>query len=167
MSDSCLPMLLSCPVDGWAAVGLRIDRRARSESLIDRLEALIDRRRPQTIGPVAIGELAEVVGGEVVDTCRLDDRPGLGAPRDQQVHDLGKAEGGGGAIRDALHPRRCGLKNRERTNRLLLLAQLHANGQDEVLAYTKSIRTWLETNGGRPDARRRALTDRAGRPSVR
>jgi hypothetical protein len=72
-----------------------------------------------------------------------------------------------GPIRDALHPRRYGLKNRERTNRLLLLMQLHANRQDDVLAYTKNIRAWLETNGGRPRVRRRAITDRAGEPSLR
>jgi Transposase, Mutator family len=53
-------------------------------------------------------------------------------------------------IRAALHPRRYGLKNRERTNRLLSLMQLHANRQDDVLAYAKSIRAWLEANGGRP-----------------
>ena len=72
-----------------------------------------------------------------------------------------------GPIRDALHPRRYGLKNRERTNRLLLLMQLHANRQDDVLAYTENIRAWLETNGGRPRVRRRAITDRAGQPSLR
>ena len=51
-------------------------------------------------------------------------------------------------IRAALHPRRYGLKNREGTNRLLLLMQLHANGQDDVLAYAKDIRAWLEANHG-------------------
>jgi len=45
-----------------------------------------------------------------------------------------------GSIRDALHPRRYGLKNQERTNRLLLLMQLHANRQDDVGAYAKEIR---------------------------
>lgn len=42
------------------------------------------------------------------------------------------------------------LKNRERTNRLLLLMQRHANRQDDVLAYAKDIRVWLEANHGRP-----------------
>ncbi len=70
-------------------------------------------------------------------------------------------------IRAAIHPRRYGLKNRERTNRLLLLMQLHANRQDEVLAYTKSIRAWLEANGGRPCIARRAVTDPAGPASLR
>lgn len=70
-------------------------------------------------------------------------------------------------IRDALHPRRYGLKNRERTNRLLMLAQLHANRQDDHIAYAKTIRAWLETNGGRPRTPRRAVTDRTNRPSLR
>lgn len=70
-------------------------------------------------------------------------------------------------IRAAIHPRRYGLKNRERTNRLLLLMQLHANRQDDVLAYAKSIRAWLEANGGRPRAARRAVTDPGGVASLR
>jgi hypothetical protein len=72
-----------------------------------------------------------------------------------------------GPIRDALHPRRYGLKNRERTNRLRLLMQLHANRQDDQLANAKSSRAWLEANGGRPRVPRRAVTDRAGQPSLR
>lgn len=70
-------------------------------------------------------------------------------------------------IRATIHPRRYGLKNRERTNRLLLLMQLQANRQDHVLAYTKSIRAWLEANGGRPRLERRAVTDPSGVPSLR
>jgi hypothetical protein len=70
-------------------------------------------------------------------------------------------------IRDALHPRRYGLKNRERTNRLLMLAQLHANRQADHIAYAKTIRTWLEANDGRPRRSRRAVTDPTGRPSLR
>jgi hypothetical protein len=70
-------------------------------------------------------------------------------------------------VRDALHPRRYGLKNRERTNRLLLLMQLHANRQDDVLDYASDIRTWLEANGGRPRVPRRAVIDRGDRPSLR
>ena len=70
-------------------------------------------------------------------------------------------------IRDALHPRRYGLKNRERTNRLLLLMQLHANRQADPLAYAKSIRAWLEANGGRPQVARRAVTDSGRVPSLR
>jgi len=70
-------------------------------------------------------------------------------------------------IRDALHPRRYGLKNQERTNRLLLLMQLHANRQDEARVYTKDIRAWLEANGGRPPVGRREVKDRRGQPSLR
>ncbi len=72
-----------------------------------------------------------------------------------------------GPIRDALHPRRYGLRNRERTNRLLLLMQLHANRHDDVLAFAKSIRAWLEASGGRPRIPRRAITDPSGVPSLR
>ena len=72
-----------------------------------------------------------------------------------------------GPIGDALRPRRYGLKNRERTNRLLLLMQLHANRQDDPLAYAKDIRAWLEANDGRPRVPRRAITDRADQPSLR
>jgi hypothetical protein len=70
-------------------------------------------------------------------------------------------------IRAAVHPRRYGLKNRERTNRLLALMQLHANRQDDALAYAKGIRAWLEANGGRPRIPRRAVADRGGLPSLR
>ena len=72
-----------------------------------------------------------------------------------------------GPLRDALHRRRYGLKNRERTNRLLLLMQLHANRQDDELAYAKDIRAWLEANHGRPRIARRAVSDSAGQPSLR
>jgi hypothetical protein len=72
-----------------------------------------------------------------------------------------------GPIRDALHPRRYGLKNRERTNRLLLLMQLHANRQDDPLTYARGIRAWLEANEGRPCVPRRAVTDCADQPSLR
>jgi hypothetical protein len=70
-------------------------------------------------------------------------------------------------ITAALHPRRYALKNRERLNRLLMLLQLHVNGEDDVQGYTKAIRSWLEANGGRPAAHRRAIADPAGAPSLR
>lgn len=70
-------------------------------------------------------------------------------------------------IRDALHPRRYGLKNRERTNRLLMLMQLHANRQDDAQAYATDIRAWLEANDGRPKADRRAISDSRNLPSLR
>jgi hypothetical protein len=66
-----------------------------------------------------------------------------------------------------LYPRRYALKNRERLNRLLMLQQLHVNGEDDVQAYARTIRTWLEVNGGHPIERRRAIADRFGSPSPR
>ena len=50
----------------------------------------------------------------------------------------------------ALYPRRYALKNRDRLNRLLMLLQLHINGEDDVQDYAKTIRAWLHANGGRP-----------------
>jgi hypothetical protein len=70
-------------------------------------------------------------------------------------------------ITPALYPRRYALKNRDRLNRLLMLLQLQINGEDDVQAYAKTIRTWLQANGGRPVDQRRAIADPAGLPSVR
>jgi hypothetical protein len=70
-------------------------------------------------------------------------------------------------IATALYPRRYALKNRERLNRLLMLLQLHVNGEDNVQAYTKTIRAWLESNGGRPTGRRRSIADPLRSPSLR
>jgi hypothetical protein len=67
----------------------------------------------------------------------------------------------------ALYPRRYALKNRDRLNRLLLLQQLHLNGEDDIQAYAKTIRAWLEQNGGRPAGQRRAIADPLGSPSLR
>jgi hypothetical protein len=67
----------------------------------------------------------------------------------------------------ALHPRRYALKNRERLNRLLMLLQLHINGDDDVQAYAKAIRLQLEANAGRPLQSRRVIADPAGCPSLR
>jgi hypothetical protein len=67
----------------------------------------------------------------------------------------------------ALYPRRYALKNRERLNRLLMLLQLHINGQDDVQAYAKAIRLQLEANKGRPLQPRRAIADPAGSSSLR
>ncbi|MGI8513265.1 MAG: hypothetical protein ACR2NH_11650 [Solirubrobacteraceae bacterium] len=68
-------------------------------------------------------------------------------------------------IRDALHPRRYALKNRERTNRLLMLMQLHANGDEP--GYRTTIRHWLQANAGRPRGTHRAVADPLGVPSIR
>ena len=73
-----------------------------------------------------------------------------------------------GPIRDALHARRYGLKDRERTNALLMLMQLHANRRDETRTYTTDIRAWLEANQGCSPAVRRTISDRcdAGRTNL-
>ena len=70
-------------------------------------------------------------------------------------------------IRASIQPRAYGLKNRERTNRMLMLMQLHANRQDDVHAYTRLIRAWLQANQGRPRVGRRAITDLRDVPSLR
>jgi hypothetical protein len=70
-------------------------------------------------------------------------------------------------IRAAIKPRAYGLKNRERTNRMLMLMQLHANRHDDVDAYVRHIRTWLEAGHGRPTIARRAIVDAAGSASLR
>jgi hypothetical protein len=70
-------------------------------------------------------------------------------------------------IASALDPRRYALKNRGRLNRLLMLIQLHINGDDDAQAYSKTIRSWLERNEGRPTARRRSIADPSGSPSLR
>ncbi len=70
-------------------------------------------------------------------------------------------------IRDAIRPRAHALKNRERTNRMLMLMQLHANRQDDERTYAKHIRQWLEVNHGRPSVPRRAIVDAGGSTSLR
>jgi hypothetical protein len=70
-------------------------------------------------------------------------------------------------IRAAIAPRTYGLKNRQRTNRLLMLMQLHANGQDDVNAYVQHTRASLEANQGRPSIARRAVVDTGGHASLR
>ncbi len=70
-------------------------------------------------------------------------------------------------IRAAIGPRAYGLKNRERTNRMLMLMQLHANHHDDERAYVRHIRDWLEANQGRPSIARRAVVDASGSASLR
>ncbi|HEX3855655.1 MAG TPA: hypothetical protein VHW01_32050 [Polyangiaceae bacterium] len=48
----------------------------------------------------------------------------------------------------------------------MMLLQLHTNGDDDVQSYTKIIRTWLESNSGRPVGRRRTIADPADSPSL-
>ena len=70
-------------------------------------------------------------------------------------------------IRASIKPRADGLKNRERTNRMLMLMQLHANRHDDERAYVRHIRAWLEANHGRPSIGRRAIVDVGGIASLR
>ena len=70
-------------------------------------------------------------------------------------------------IRASIKPRAYGLKNRERTNRMLMLMQLHANRQDDERAYVRHIRECLEANQGRPSIARRAITDSGRTASLR
>lgn len=70
-------------------------------------------------------------------------------------------------IRAAIGPRAYGLKNRERTNRLLMLMQLHANHQDDDSNYVRLIRESLEANHGRPNVARRAVIDSGRIASLR
>ncbi|MGH2844004.1 MAG: hypothetical protein ACRDKL_10525 [Solirubrobacteraceae bacterium] len=70
-------------------------------------------------------------------------------------------------IRAAISPRAYGLKNRERTNRMLMLMQLHANRHDDMNAYVRHIRDWLEANHGRPSIARRSVVDTRSDPSLR
>lgn len=69
-------------------------------------------------------------------------------------------------LRDHLRSRRYVLKNRERTNRLLMLMQLELNRQANVDSYSRAIRQWLESRPGMPQ-RRRSIEDPKGRPSLR
>jgi len=70
-------------------------------------------------------------------------------------------------IRAAIGPRAYGLKNRQRTNRMLMLMQLHANRQDDVNAYVRHIRDCLDANQGRPSIARRGVADVGGDASLR
>jgi hypothetical protein len=70
-------------------------------------------------------------------------------------------------IRAAIGPRAYALKNRNRTNRLLMLMQLHANRHDDEHVYTDLIRVELESNYGRPRNGRRAIADARRVPSLR
>jgi len=70
-------------------------------------------------------------------------------------------------IRASIGSRAYGLKNRQRTNRTLMLMQLHANRQDDGRAYVRHIRDWLEASQGRPSIARRAVVDAGGVASLR
>jgi hypothetical protein len=66
-----------------------------------------------------------------------------------------------------LAPRSHSLLNRQRLDCLLMLMQLHLNGQASEAAYTHAIRDWLTVNGGRPNRDRRWAAEPAGAASLR
>jgi len=149
------------------------DRRAEYELLRGRLDAAftgvsfwrafvadahaVDTRRLSdwlaTTGAVVEAQFAR----RGLSTSRSLDTPLSTSPMDAFVT----------PIRDAIRPRAYALKNRERTNRMLMLMQLHANRQDAERAYAKHIRQWLEVNRGRPCVPRRAIVDPGGSASLR
>jgi len=106
------------------------------------------------------------VNGPTIETQFARRRPPSRRPADMPLT-TAALEQVSRPITTALYPRRYALKNRERLNRLLMLLQLHINGEDDVQAYAKTIRAWLESNGGRPTEHRRAIADPAGSPSLR
>lgn len=66
-----------------------------------------------------------------------------------------------------IRPRAYALKNRQRTHRMLMLMQLHANRDDDERTYAKHIRQWLELNHGGPHGARRTIVDTNGITSLR
>jgi hypothetical protein len=69
-------------------------------------------------------------------------------------------------LRHSLGDRRGTFTNRERTNRMLELVLLEANGKASIACYSKLIRDELTLNGGFAMPRRQIL-DAAGNPSLR
>jgi hypothetical protein len=151
-------------------------RRARSREL----EELRDRAEGALAGPsfwrpfVRVARAAEnesldrwiAVNGPTIESQFARREPASRRPADMPLT-TAALEQITRPIVTALHPRRYALKNRERLNRLLLLLQLHINGDDELQAYAKTIRVWLASNGGRPAEPRREIADPAGSPSLR
>jgi hypothetical protein len=69
-------------------------------------------------------------------------------------------------VKNAMFDRRLAYGNRERTNRLLLLMQLHANDRAREPAYAKRIRDHLiQADGLAPE--RRTILDHGGVHSIR
>lgn len=68
-------------------------------------------------------------------------------------------------LRLHIKQRKFAFRNRERFNRLLMLMQLHLNGQANEGRYALRIRRVLEENGGHP-ANRRIITDPKGHYSL-
>lgn len=104
--------------------------------------------------------------GRVVEEQFRRRGPRLGRPADTPLS-TSPMDGLINPIRASIQPRAYGLKNRQRTNRMLMLMQLHANRQDDERAYVRHIRDWLEANQGRPSIVRRAIVDAGGGASLR
>jgi hypothetical protein len=86
------------------------------------------------------------VNGPVMEAQFARREPGSGRPADMPPA-TSALEQITTPILAALHPHRYALKFRERLDRLLMLLQLHANGQDGLQACAKAIRLQLEPNG--------------------
>ncbi len=149
------------------------DRRADYETLRERLDAAFTGPsfwRPFTGAAHAVGSrrLSEWLNttGAVLEaqfarrglsSSRPADTPLSTSPMDAFTN----------PVRDAIRTRAYALKNRERTNRMLMLMQLRANRQDDERGYVKHIRQWLEVNQGRPSVGRRVIVDADGIASLR
>ncbi len=68
-------------------------------------------------------------------------------------------------IKEKLNKRKFVFRNRERTNRMLQLMQLHLNDQANERTYSALIRRQLAKAQGHPAARR-IITDPQGQPSL-
>jgi hypothetical protein len=70
-------------------------------------------------------------------------------------------------VRQHLAWRATGLRNRARTDNLLMLLQLGIDGFADEREYAELISKWLEEHGGRPLALPRTVADKGGTPSLR
>jgi hypothetical protein len=121
--------------------------------------------RCHAAGIPRVSEWLNTTGGIVEEQFRLRG-PRASRPADMPLS-TSPLDAFTNPIRSTIGPRAYGLKNRERTNRMLMLTQLHANRQDDVNAYVRSIRACLEANHGRPSITRRAVADAGGSASPR
>jgi hypothetical protein len=98
---------------------------------------------------------------------QLSRRPGPWAQGRGQAVATGPLEQKQKLLREWIGPRAFQFTNRARLDRLLMLIQLHIDGYANEPVYSAAIRDWLRSNGGRPRAARRAITDPRGAPSLR
>lgn len=82
-----------------------------------------------------------------------------------RVTDTGELAATLASLHEHLSGRRGTLRNRERTNRLLMLAQLELNGRADAERYAQILQEELLASGGRPAPRRRIVD--TGSPSLR